>query len=110
MACLHRDVERMNMGYDTLIGDMGTALSGGQKQRLLLARVLYKKPLILILDEATSHLDVDLEKAINATIKNLSITRIVIAHRPETIASCDFTINLPLVNKINSTPLDDTNP
>ncbi len=95
MACLHDDVKAMNMGYNTLIGDMGTALSGGQKQRLLLARALYGDPQILVLDEATSHLDVELEKAINQAIQNLSITRIVIAHRPQTIAACDCEIHLP---------------
>jgi ATP-binding cassette subfamily B protein RaxB len=95
MACLHDDVQTMNMGYNTLIGDMGTALSGGQKQRLLLARALYCNPQILVLDEATSHLDVALEKAINQAIQNLAITRIVIAHRPQTIASCDCVIHLP---------------
>jgi ATP-binding cassette subfamily B protein RaxB len=95
MACLHDDVKAMNMAYNTLIGDMGTALSGGQKQRLLLARALYGDPQILVLDEATSHLDVELEKAINQAIQNLSITRIVIAHRPQTIAACDCEIHLP---------------
>lgn len=95
MACLHDDVQAMNMNYNTLIGDMGTALSGGQKQRLLLARALYRDPQILVLDEATSHLDVALEKAINQAIQNLAITRIVIAHRPQTIAACDIEIHLP---------------
>lgn len=95
MACLHDDVQAMNMRYNTLIGDMGTALSGGQKQRLLLARALYRDPQILVLDEATSHLDVALEKAINQAIQNLAITRIVIAHRPQTIAACDIEIHLP---------------
>lgn len=95
MACLHDDVKVMNMEYNTLIGDMGTALSGGQKQRLLLARALYHNPQILVLDEATSHLDLELEKAINQAIQNLDITRIVIAHRPQTIAACDCEINLP---------------
>lgn len=95
MAYLHDDVKAMNMGYNTLIGDMGTALSGGQKQRLLLARALYYDPQILVLDEATSHLDVELEKAINQAIQNLSITRLVIAHRPQTIAACDCEIYLP---------------
>jgi len=80
---------RMPMGYRTLIGDMGTALSGGQKQRVLLARALYRRPKILFLDEATSHLDVGLEKQVNAAVRAMKLTRIVIAHRPETIAMAD---------------------
>jgi outer membrane protein len=55
----------MAMGYHTLVGDMGTVLSGGQKQRIFLARALYKRPRILVLDEATSHLDVTCEQAVN---------------------------------------------
>ncbi len=87
MAAIHSDIEAMPMGYSTLTGDMGTTLSGGQKQRILFARALYKKPKVLILDEATSHMDVKLERAVNASIASLSITRIIVAHRPETIAS-----------------------
>jgi ATP-binding cassette subfamily B protein RaxB len=82
------------MGYNTLIGDMGAALSGGQKQRILLARALYKKPSILFLDEATSALDIHREKAVNEAIKQLSLTRIIFAHRPETIASAGRVIVL----------------
>ncbi len=98
LACIHDDIEKMSMGYNTLVGDMGTALSGGQKQRILLARALYGEPEVLVLDEATSHLDVALEKAINQAIQALTITRIVIAHRPETIAACDVVLNLPDFN------------
>jgi ATP-binding cassette subfamily B protein RaxB len=94
LAALHQDILAMPMGYNTLIGDMGTVLSGGQKQRLLLARALYKRPQILFLDEATSHLDVQREQRINDTIKQLKVTRILIAHRPETIASADRVIVL----------------
>lgn len=68
---------------------MGSALSGGQKQRILLARALYRAPSILLLDEATSHLDVERECAINAAVRALKVTRLIIAHRPETIASAD---------------------
>jgi ATP-binding cassette subfamily B protein RaxB len=68
---------------------MGTVLSGGQKQRILLARALYKRPQILFLDEATSHLDVDCERRVNEAIRSLNITRVMVAHRPETIASAD---------------------
>ncbi|HHL31140.1 MAG TPA: ATP-binding cassette domain-containing protein, partial [Oceanospirillales bacterium] len=89
MAAIHGDIIAMPMGYNSLIGDMGSSLSGGQKQRLLLARALYKKPKIILLDEATSHLDTMLETQINQTIKSLNITRIVIAHRLETIESSE---------------------
>ncbi len=89
LAGIHHDIMAMPMGYQTLIGDMGSSLSGGQKQRLLLARALYKKPKILFLDEATSHLDVRLEEQINHTISQLNITRVIIAHRPQTIAMAD---------------------
>ena len=89
MAAVHQDITAMPMAYHTLIGDMGSSLSGGQKQRLLLARALYKQPKVLFLDEATSHLDVGLEKVVNDTVKQLNITRIIVAHRPETIAMTD---------------------
>ena len=73
---------------------MGSALSGGQKQRIILARALYREPKILFLDEATSHLDVANEKAINENLKALNITKIMVAHRKETIDSADRVINL----------------
>jgi ATP-binding cassette subfamily B protein RaxB len=94
MAAVAEDIDAMPMGYRTLVGDMGTVLSGGQKQRILLARALYKKPRLLLLDEATSSLDVAKERQVNEAIKKLSITRIIIAHRPETIASADRVIRL----------------
>ncbi|SFC30741.1 peptidase domain-containing ABC transporter [Pseudoalteromonas denitrificans] len=94
LAAIHDDISKMPMGYDSLIGDMGSSLSGGQKQRLILARALYKKPKILFMDEATSHLDTALESDINHAIKRLDMTRVIIAHRKETIASADREIQL----------------
>ncbi|NQZ10751.1 MAG: peptidase domain-containing ABC transporter, partial [Algicola sp.] len=93
-ASIHEDIIKMPMGYDSLIGDMGSSLSGGQKQRLLLARALYQKPKILFMDEATSHLDTKLEADINQSIKRLNMTRVIIAHRKETIASADREIKM----------------
>lgn len=89
MAAVHEDIATMPMGYNTLIGDMGTSLSGGQKQRVLLARALYRQPRLLFLDEATSHLDVERERLVNDAVKQMQVTRIIIAHRPETIHSAD---------------------
>lgn len=91
---IHEEVLAMPMGYNTLVGDMGTVLSGGQKQRLMLARALYKRPEILILDEATSHLDTGCEQRVNRAIQDLKVTRIIIAHRAETIASADRVVRL----------------
>ncbi|MFL7996545.1 peptidase domain-containing ABC transporter [Xanthomonas vasicola] len=89
MAEIHDDVVAMPMGYESLVGDMGSSLSGGQKQRVIFARAMYRKPRILLLDEATSHLDVDREGKINLAVKRIKATRIIIAHRKETIESAD---------------------
>ena len=94
VAAVHDEVQAMPMGYHTLIGDMGTSISGGQKQRLLLARALYKRPKILLLDEATSALDVDRERLVNQAVKQLNVTRLIVAHRPETLASASRVIVL----------------
>lgn len=88
-AAIHDDIARMPMQYETLVGDMGSTLSGGQKQRVLLARALYRRPKLLVMDEGTAHLDAMTESAVNETIAKLGITRIVIAHRTETIAAAD---------------------
>ena len=94
LAAVHDEIEAMPMGYHTLIGDMGGSLSGGQRQRLLLARALYKRPRILLLDEATSALDVDRERIVNQQVRQLQLTRVIVAHRPETIASASRVIVL----------------
>ena len=85
LSGIHQEITAMPMGYNSLVGDMGTTLSGGQKQRVLLARALYRKPRILFLDESTSHLDVQTEQRVNAAVGQLRLTRVIIAHRPETI-------------------------
>jgi ATP-binding cassette subfamily B protein RaxB len=93
-AAIHDEITAMPMGYHTLVGDMGTSLSGGQKQRILLARALYKNPKILALDEATSHLDVSNEQKVNQTLQRQKLTRIMVAHRRETIDSADRVVTL----------------
>jgi len=94
LASIAAEINAMPMAYNTLIGDIGTGLSGGQKQRILLARALYKNPKILVLDEATSHLDIWNEQAVNLAVKKIPLTRIIVAHRPETIQMAERLIVL----------------
>lgn len=104
LACLDEEIMAMPMGYETLIGEMGSALSGGQQQRLLLARALYQQPSILILDEATSHLDVPTEQRIAAMLAELRITRIFAAHRPDTVAIAGRVFSLSRTGIVEEIP------
>lgn len=99
LSHIHDDIMALPMGYDTLTGELGEGLSGGQRQRIFIARALYRRPGILFMDEATSHLDEHNEALINMAIRGLNITRVIIAHRPSTIASAYRVINLSVVHK-----------
>ena len=91
---IYDEIQQMPMGFNTLIGSMGTGLSGGQLQRIILARAIYRNPGVLLLDEATSSLDVENEKQISNAFQDLGITQVIIAHRPETIAKADRVIDI----------------
>ena len=90
-ARIHDLVMSLPDGYDTIVGERGYRMSGGEKQRLAIARVLLKQPAIVILDEATSHLDSESEQAIQRALDAALTgrTAIVIAHRLSTIVNAD---------------------
>jgi ATP-binding cassette subfamily B protein RaxB len=94
LAAVDEEIREMPMGYHTLVGDVGIGISGGQKQRVLLARALYRRPRILVLDEATSHLDLDNERSVNEAVRAMQLTRVIVAHRPETIAMADRVVEM----------------
>ena len=106
-AAIHDDIAAMAMRYDTLVGDMGDALSGGQRQRVILARALYRRPRVLVMDEATSHLDVEREREVNEAIAGMGITRIIVAHRQETIASADRVVRLEKGKLVDMSSVDE---
>jgi hypothetical protein len=81
LAGVHDEIVRMHMGYQTLIGDLGSCLSGGQKQRLLLARAVYNQPRVLVLDETTRHLDLPRERALVRRLAQWPLTRVARAFR-----------------------------
>lgn len=83
------DISKMSMQFNTMVGNMGSALSGGQAQRVLLARAIYSQPSLLVLDEATSHLDINTEQAVNNSLRQLHIPCLMVAHRPETVLNAD---------------------
>ena len=89
VAEVGEDINRMPMRYLSLVGDMGSTLSGGQRQRVLLARAFYRQPKLLILDEGTANLDEATEEKLADLIASLTITRIVVAHRPALVRRAD---------------------
>jgi len=89
IAKVHEDIIQMPMGYQSLVGGMGSNLSGGQRQRVLLARALYKKPRFLLLDEYTSMLDYETEMRVQNGLAALPVGRLVVTHRRKNLLPQD---------------------
>jgi ATP-binding cassette subfamily B protein len=94
IAAIHEELAAWPMGYETPVGEGGNSISGGQRQRLSIARAVAHRPSVLVLDEATSHLDVRTEQVIDRQLSRLACTRIVAAHRLSTVQNADRIIVL----------------
>ena len=88
------DIEAMPMQYHSMLAEAAADISGGQKQRLFIARALYHAPRVLFLDEATSHLDAASEALVTRAVEAMDMTRVLVAHRRETIAIADRVLAL----------------
>jgi ATP-binding cassette, subfamily B, bacterial len=95
-ARIHDVIARLPDGYDTVVGERGYRLSGGEKQRLAIARVLLKDPAVVVLDEATAHLDTESERLVQAALAEIlrNRTSLVIAHRLSTVVDADVIVVL----------------
>jgi ATP-binding cassette, subfamily B, bacterial CvaB/MchF/RaxB len=113
IASVHDEIDKLPLRYDTLIGDMGSVLSGGQKQRVLLARALYPRPQLLFMDEGTAHLDPANEARVLQALSSLNITRVIIAHRSQSVAAADRVVSIVdgrLLESVNRLALADVLP
>jgi ABC-type bacteriocin/lantibiotic exporter with double-glycine peptidase domain len=94
LAVIHDEIAAMPMGYETMLAEGGADLSGGQRQRLAIARALAHQPDVLLLDEASSHLDAITEARLEDNLNRLRCTRLVIAHRLSTVRTADLIVVL----------------
>jgi len=94
IACVDKFVDKLEKGYDTIVGERGSKLSDGQRQRVAIARAVIRKPKVLILDEATSGVDSQTEEEIFNNLKKLNMTIIIISHRLSTIRKADRVVVL----------------
>lgn len=94
LACIHDDIEEMPMAYRTLVGYMGAALSGGQRQRVMIARAIFRKPTIFLLDEGTAHLDDVVKRQVLSNLRSTGATVIFVTHDDAVVAEADRCLEL----------------
>ena len=94
LACIDEDIRRMPMQYLTLVGHMGSTLSGGQRQRVMIARAVYRRPRILLLDEGTAHLNDALQRRVLANLAGLGVTMVAVTHDPRVLECADRCVRI----------------
>ena len=94
LTCIDEDIRRMPMQYLTLVGHMGSTLSGGQRQRVMIARAIYRRPRILLLDEGTAHLNDALQRQVLDNLASLGITLIAVTHDPRVVECADRCVRI----------------
>ena len=94
VACIDGDIQRLPMRYMTLVGHMGSTLSGGQRQRVMIARAVYGRPRLLLLDEGTAHLNDELQQAILTNLIGLGVTIVAVTHDPRVIERAHRVVEL----------------
>lgn len=99
IACIDSDIVNLPMGFNTIVNRSGSMLSGGQIQRILLARAIYRRPKILLMDEATNQLDLETEFRVLSNLKDLGTTNLLVAHRDETIKFSDNVFEIRPTNE-----------
>ena len=89
IVCVHGDINALPMRYFTVIGDLGASVSSGQREKILIARALYRRPTVLVLDEAMTHMDTESIQAMDEALRRVNMTRLVLTQRPESVPFAD---------------------
>ncbi len=102
LACIHEDIQRMPMQYLTLIGHMGSTLSGGQRQRVMIARAIYRRPRLFLLDEGTARLNDQLQQQVLTNLTSLGATIIAVTQDVRVLERANRVVALPSAERSRS--------
>ncbi|MEX1828335.1 ATP-binding cassette domain-containing protein [Luteibacter sp. CQ10] len=102
------DIDGLRLRYESLLGDLGVMLSAGQVQRIIIARAIYRRPSLLIMDEGTANLDVATEARVLANLRALRITIVHAAHRRQVVEDATMVLDMTPGRTMHATPRETT--